>query len=197
MDTRSSVVAEAALQAGADMVNDVSAGRHDPAMVAVAAAAGVPMIFMHSRGTPETMVELTSYSDPITDNVSAELAAALAAADEQLPRWLQFIDPGIGFAKTGDQNLKLLHPDNLRRFKHALGIRPQLAGASRKRFIKSLLGLRADFNANDLDLGTYSACCAGVMGGAAVVRVHDVRGARSVCDVIRAIVDSEREAVDA
>lgn len=196
VDTRSSVVAEAALQAGADVINDVSAGRHDPAMVAVAAAAFAPMVFMHSRGTPETMTELTSYDDPIADSVSAELSLALKAADELLPRWLQFTDPGIGFAKTGEQNLALLHPDNLRRFKHALGNRPMLVGASRKRFLKSALGIGAAITTYDLDLGTYSTCCSAVMGGADMVRVHNVRGARCVCDVMRAIVDSDRRGVE-
>ena len=188
VDTRSSIVAGEAVRAGADLINDVSAGSHDPAMVAVSAATGRPMVFMHSRGNPETMTGLTEYNDPFVDSVSEELGRLLSTANEKIPRWMQLIDPGIGFAKTNRQNLQLLHPENLKKFKSLLGNRPLLLGASRKRFIKNVLEGGPDISESDLDLGTYSACCSGILGGTEIVRVHNVQGARKVCDVTSAIV---------
>jgi dihydropteroate synthase len=95
------------------------------------------------------------------------------------------MDPGIGFAKGYDENIKLLHPDGIRRFKALLGDRPLLIGASRKRFLNRILSSSSSSSGEadliERDLGTAGACCAAMMGGADFVRVHNVKVTRAVC----------------
>src|SRR6185436_4309291 len=126
IDTRKAAVAEAALAAGADMINDVSGMCHDPAMRALARDAGVPVILMHMRGEPATMQELARYDDVVAE-VARELRERMAEAEgvEQI-----LIDPGIGFAKTFEHNLELLA-----RCGELTSIAPVVIGASRKAFI--------------------------------------------------------------
>ncbi len=167
IDTRKASVAAAAIEAGADIINDVTALRHDPAMAAVAAARGVPVILMHMRGEPRTMQTLAVYDDVVKD-VARELAgfrdAAVAAgiAAENI-----LVDPGIGFAKTYEQNFQLLA--HCAEFS-PLG--PVVIGASRKAFIGSLTGREAGAARA---AGSLAAVAAAHAGGAAIVRVHDVR----------------------
>jgi dihydropteroate synthase len=135
-------VALAAVSAGASLVNDVSAGTHDAAMLpALATAAelqGVPYIAMHMRGTPQTMTSCTEYANDVVSDVIAELASQLAAAEAAgVPRWLLVCDPGVGFAKTAAQSLQLMA--SLQRISTELHC-PLLIGPSRKRFIGTASG---------------------------------------------------------
>jgi len=165
VDTRKAAVARAALAAGADLINDVSA-LGDPGMGAVVAAAGCPLILMHSRGELRTMQTEIRY-ERLLPEVSADLAAALARAEAAgVARDQCLLDPGIGFGKTYAHNLALLRRlDELA----ALG-RPLVVGASRKSFLGHLTG---EPPARRLP-GSLAAVAWAAARGAAVVRVHDV-----------------------
>ncbi|HEY0016248.1 MAG TPA: dihydropteroate synthase [Longimicrobium sp.] len=181
VDTRRAAVAREALAAGADVVNDVS-GLADAEMASVVAPSGAGLVLMHMRGTPETMQRLTDYGD-VVDDVAAELAESLARADAAgIARERVVLDPGIGFAKTAEQNLELIA--SLDRIGAQLG-RPMLLGASRKSFIGALLG---GVPADARDAGTVGACVAGLARGARLFRVHDVRAARQALDVAWAVL---------
>jgi dihydropteroate synthase len=187
VDTRKAAVAADALAAGADVVNDVS-GLADPEMAGVVAPSGAGLVLMHMRGTPETMQRMTDYED-VVDDVAAELAASLARADAAgIARERVVLDPGIGFAKTAEQNLELIA--SLDRIQVRLG-RPVLLGPSRKSFIGALLG---GIPADARDAGTTGACVAGLARGARLFRVHDVRAARQALDVAWAILRIPRRA---
>ena len=175
IDTRKAAVAEAALAAGADMINDVSGMRHDPAMRALARDAGVPVILMHMRGEPATMQELARYDDVVAD-VARELRERMAEAEgvEQI-----LIDPGIGFAKTFEHNLELLA-----RCGELTSIAPVVIGASRKAFIGHLTGRSAG---PDRAVGSLAAVAAAHRGGVTMVRVHDVRQTADFLRVLQAI----------
>ena len=179
VDTRKARVAEAALDAGADLINDVSALRHDPAMRTLAARRGVPVILMHMRGEPGTMQQHAHYDDVVAD-VKRELAAwredAIAAGIEP-DRIL--VDPGIGFAKTFDQNLELLA-----HCRELCDLGPVVVGASRKKFIGHITGREATA---DRMAGSLAAIDAAWRGGAAIVRVHDVKESVDFLKVLRAI----------
>jgi dihydropteroate synthase len=179
IDTRHAAVAEAALDAGADIVNDVSALRHDPAMGAAVARRGVPVILMHMRGTPETMQKLAVYDDVVAAVIRelSQFRAQAIAAGIQAGSIL--VDPGIGFAKTWDQNLELLA-----RCDELAAIAPVVVGASRKAFIGHLTGSEAG---SDRMPGSLAAVAAAVRGGAAIVRVHDVRATVDFLKVLSAI----------
>jgi dihydropteroate synthase len=136
---------------------------------------------MHMRGTPETMQTLTGYGD-VAEEAAAELAPALArAAAAGVCAERIVVDPGIGFAKTAEQNLELI--DGLEVLAERLG-RPVLLGPSRKAFIGALLG---GAPADARDAGTVGACVAGLARGARIFRVHEVRAARQALDVADAI----------
>ena len=173
VDTMRAEVAEAAVGAGARLVNDVSGGRADPAMLPTVAGLGVPYVLMHWRAHSQTMQEHTAYDDVVGD-VVAELGAQLdaaAAAGVDLARVA--VDPGIGFSKTADQNWELLaRLDGLR----SLG-RPVLVATSRKRFLGQLLArgdeLRPPVGRDDATTATTALLAA---QGAWCVRVHEVRG---------------------
>ncbi|MFN3678580.1 dihydropteroate synthase [Thermosynechococcus sp.] len=174
IDTTHAVVAQAAVAAGANIVNDVSGGQADPEMFATVAALGVPYILMHRRGTPATMQQLTDYDDLIGDLIhyfqeQTQRAIASGIRPEHL-----MIDPGIGFAKTTPQNLTLLR--ELQRFRD-LGY-PLLIGPSRKRFIGDVLNLP---NPKDRVWGTAAVCCHAIAQGVEMVRVHDVAAMVQVC----------------
>ena len=165
VDTSKGEVARAALEAGADLVNDVT-GLSDPALAAVVAAAGVPVVVMHTRGTPADMASRAIYAD-LLGEVAAELRQALArAAAAGIPEERIILDPGLGFAKTPAQTVELLaRVGELR----ALG-RPLLVGPSRKRFIGELTGAPVE----DRLPGTLAAVTACVLAGVELIRVHDV-----------------------
>jgi dihydropteroate synthase len=181
IDTRRAEVAREALSAGADVVNDVS-GLGDPAMGSVVAATGAGLVLMHMRGTPRTMADQARYDDVVAE-VAAELGDALARSDAAgIDREAVVVDPGLGFAKTAEQSLALIA--GLPRLRAALG-RPVLLGPSRKSFLGGLVG-GAPPAARDA--GTAGACVAGLVLGARLFRVHDVRTARHALDVAHAIL---------
>ena len=180
VDTTRAAVAAAAIAAGADWVNDISGAVYDADMLPTVAELQVPIVLMHLRGTPKTMQQFTDYRDLMGEiyeflarRVEAAIAAGIAA-DRII------LDPGIGFAKTFEQNLEILRRlPELR----SLGC-PILVGASRKRFIGHLL--------NQLDpqqrvWGTAAACCAAIAAQTDILRVHDVAPLREVCTVADAI----------
>jgi dihydropteroate synthase len=136
IDTTSAKVAEAALAAGAGLVNDVSAGRDDPAMFDRVAAHGVPIVLMHMQGSPKTMQENPSYRNVVDEVIEFLSSRAAAAARAGIARERIWLDPGIGFGKRKDDNLQLIaHLDRL----VATGF-PILLGASRKRFMGAVCG---------------------------------------------------------
>lgn len=183
IDTTRAAVAAKALDAGADIVNDVSAGRDDPEILALAAEREVPVVLMHMLGEPRTMQEHVRYED---DDVVTQVASFLAeraetaqAAGVAADRIV--IDPGIGFGKTVAHNLRLVRElDRLA----ALGY-PVLLGVSRKSFIGALTGRAVE----DRSAGTAAAVAAGVMAGAAILRIHDVAAMRDVVLVAKALRD--------
>ena len=179
VDTTKAAVAEAALDAGADIVNDVSGFTFDPALPGVVARRGVPAILMHLRGDFRAMHRDPSYQD-VMGEVVAELKQRIDAAEAAGVRRGQLIlDPGIGFAKTAAHSLEVL-----RRLPEMEALdRPVLAGPSRKSFIGKVLDLPVD----ERLMGTAAAVAASVLAGAHVVRVHDVKAMVEVarlCDAI-------------
>jgi dihydropteroate synthase len=181
IDTRKGAVARAALAAGADLVNDVTA-LSDPDLGRAAAEAGAPVVLMHMRGTPADMQTHAVYGD-VAREVARELEAALARAEAAgIARERTILDPGIGFAKTPEQSVELLaRVGELR----ALG-RPILVGPSRKSFIGKLTGASAPERLP----GTLAAVAACVLAGVELLRVHDVAAARQAAIVARAIRDA-------
>lgn len=179
VDTRKAAVAAAALDAGACMVNDVSALRHDPGMGMLVAARGVEVILMHMRGEPRTMQANIQYGEVVSE-VSAELSSwrdRAVASGIALDRIL--VDPGIGFGKTFEHNLELLaRCDELTR------IAPVVIGASRKAFVGHLTGQPGG---PARMAGSLAAVAAAYQGGAAIVRVHDVRETVHFLRVLNAI----------
>nr|WP_259805637.1 dihydropteroate synthase [Aliiroseovarius crassostreae] len=168
IDTRKSAVAEAALEAGADMVNDVSAFEFDPELAHLVAERDVPVCLMHAKGLPENMQDDPRYED-VTFEVLEHLEARIALAEAAGIRRDRIItDPGIGFGKTLQHNVILLRALALL---HDLGL-PILLGVSRKRFIGAL-GRAED--AKDRAPGSIAVALDGVRQGAHILRVHDVR----------------------
>jgi dihydropteroate synthase len=180
IDTSKASVARAALEAGALVVNDVTAGRGDPDMLPLAADTGAGLALMHMRGTPRTMQET-----PVYDDVAAEVRAFLAdrlraAVDAGCAPEQVVLDPGIGFGKTLEHNLELMrHLSDLR-----VEGRPLLLGVSRKRWLAALTGRPVDRRLA-ASLAGLAAC---VARGAKIMRVHDVIES---CDMVR-VLDSIR-----
>jgi dihydropteroate synthase len=182
VDTRKAVVAKAAIDAGATIVNDVSAGAYDPAMLPLIADRGVPVVLMHMRGTPQTMDQHAVYDDVARDVIGELNERVAAARDAGIEAGNVLIDPGLGFAKTPQQSLELL-----RRIGEiaALGF-PLIVGPSRKRFVGHVLGAEVD----DRLEGSIAASLWCAMHGVAIVRVHDVLAVRRALDMWRAIRDA-------
>ena len=171
--TRAEVVREA-IAAGANVVNDISGGTFDAEMFPTVAKLKVPIILMHIRGTPQTMQTLTDYEDLVGEIyqwLSQRIEAACAAGIE---RWRLIIDPGIGFAKTKEQNIELLR--RLSEFR-SLGV-PILVGPSRKSFIGHILHRPEP---KERVWGTAAACCRAIAAGVDILRVHDVAPMYDVC----------------
>lgn len=167
IDTYKAKVAAAAIEAGAGMINDISALRMDPDLARVAAAAGVPVCLMHMRGTPETMQIDPDYPDGVCEEIHKFFEERIAAAVGAGVKQSQIVlDPGIGFGKTVEHNLEILN--RLECFRR-LG-RPLLIGASRKSFIGKILDLAP---AERLE-GSLAAAAVAAAKGADIVRVHDV-----------------------
>ena len=180
IDTRKAAVAGAALDAGAQVVNDVAALTFDPGLGPLVAARDCPVILMHHQGTPETMQADPRYDDVLLDVhdwLAGRLAAALALG---IPKDRIALDPGIGFGKTVQHNLALLRGLSLL---HGLGC-PVLLGASRKRFIGSVGGGAA---AQDRVPGSLAVALAGVAQGAQMIRVHDVAETRQALRLWQAV----------
>lgn len=182
IDTMRSEVARASVAAGASIINDISGGKADPEMLPFVAQSGLPFILMHWRGHSDVMAELTDYDD-VTADVVRELAAQVdTAVNAGVDRDRIVVDPGIGFAKTTQQNWPLIQEldviDELEL--------PVLWGVSRKKFLGELLA-DADGEFRDMSgreaattaLTTYFA-----LAGAWAVRVHDVRSSRDAVDVV-------------
>ncbi|CAI5700647.1 unnamed protein product [Peronospora effusa] len=168
IDTTKANVARQAVDAGANIVNDISAGLNDGAMLGTVAMLRVPIVLMHMRGTPKTMTGLKEYKDvvaEVAEVVSRRVAAAEAAG---IYRWNIIVDPGIGFAKARFLNLKLLR--KLSVFKKLCQGLPLLVGPSRKGFIGEICGRPEP---KDRAWGTAATCCAAIEQGADILRVHD------------------------
>lgn len=171
IDTQKAAVAEAAVAAGAEIINDVSALRTDPALADLARRRRVPLVLMHMRGTPRTM-QRGPFARNVLEDVSSGLRAAVRRAQAARVRKAQIIlDPGFGFGKTYAQNFELLaHLPRLA----ALGC-PLLVGTSRKAFIGAAVGHASGPVPPDQRLwGTAATVVAAIFGGAHIVRVHDV-----------------------
>jgi dihydropteroate synthase len=170
IDTRKSSVAAAALDAGASIVNDVSALAFDRRMAEVVSEKGAGAVLMHSRGTPDVMQRLVRYDEGVEVEVERELRDAVDRALEAgIERDAIVLDPGIGFAKTAAQSLRLLaRMDRLT----GLGF-PLLVGPSRKSFLGELLGLSPE----ERVLASAVACAMAYLRGARIFRVHDVAAA--------------------
>jgi dihydropteroate synthase len=178
IDTRRAETARQAVLAGADIVNDVSAGRFDADMMSTVGSLRVPYVMMHSRGTPETMGGMATYGN-VVEEVCGELAASsrIAREDHEIYRWRQVLDVGIGFAKTHEHNIALLRAGGSE-LSSRLGDVPIMWGASRKGFIGNILG--GDTKPWERDYGTVGAHLAGVgVEGpdGQILRVHNVKGA--------------------
>ncbi len=179
IDTSKAAVADAAIRAGATMVNDIQGLAADPELAYVIAEAGVPVILMHMRGAPGTMYEAARYGDLIADIVRELRLAMGRALRAGIDPELTLVDPGIGFAKRPQQNFTLLrHLAALR----SLG-RPIVVGPSRKSFVGAILDLPPEERLE----GTAAAVTAAVLAGAHVMRVHDVEAMRRVAAVAAAI----------
>lgn len=179
IDTASAAVARAALDAGAVLVNDVTAGRGDPGLLPLVAERGAAVCLVHMQGAPRTMQEAPRYEDVTTDVVAfleGRLAAAVATG---VPEAHILLDPGIGFGKRLDDNLTLLR--ELPRLA-ALG-RPLVIGVSRKSMFGQLLGRQVD----ERMAGSLAAGLMAIDRGAAVLRVHDIRETADAIDVWRAV----------
>lgn len=182
IDTYKAPVAEAALAAGAEMVNDISALRFDSAMTSLLAEHDLPVVLMHMQGEPRTMQENPRYNDvvsEVSEFLRERIAAAVAAGIAEI-----IIDPGIGFGKRVEHNLEILR--RLAELK-ALG-RPILIGPSRKSFIGQLTGAPLDERLP----GTIASVVLGIAGGADIVRVHDVLEVKRAVQVADAIIRGDQ-----
>lgn len=180
VDTWKSEVAQGALAAGAEIINDISGFGFDPAMAPLAAGSGAGVVLMHTRGTPDRMQSHTCYED-LLGEVIAELRCSLdSAVAAGVERRRIVIDPGIGFAKDAAGNLEILR--RLREFA-CLGL-PLLVGTSRKSFIGKTLGRET----GERLVGTAATVALAVANGASILRVHDVRAMRDAADMAHAII---------
>jgi len=190
IDTTKSGVARRAIDAGASMINDVSAMHMDDEMAPLAAAARVPVILMHMKRSPKTMQLSPSY-----ENIIAEITHFLQNAMDRaikngIPKSMIIIDPGIGFGKTLSHNLEIIK--RLNEFK-ILGA-PILMGHSRKSFIQNILKKTPDQKMDPesplVEIGTLAAGAAAILNGANILRVHDAAGAAATVTLIDAIMKS-------
>lgn len=182
IDTRFGAVAAAALDAGADIVNDISAGRDDPEMPSLLADRCVPFVVMHMLGAPATMQAAPRYDDVVAEVGAFFMARAetLASAGVDVNRMI--VDPGIGFGKTLEHNLSLL------RSVRAFGVRwPVLVGPSRKRFLGEILN---EPDPKQRVFGTAAVVAHCALAGVDMVRVHDVQPMRQVVEVCDRIAEA-------
>jgi len=182
IDTWKSAVASAALSAGAEIVNDISAMTFDPDMAGTVAASGAAVVLMHNRGRPSEMQKNTVYSDVV--------AEVMAFLEEQIKKAISagiaaeriVVDPGIGFGKSVAGNLEIVRRlGELQRLN-----RPILIGTSRKSFIGAALGR----DVSDRVFGTAASVAVSMMNGASIFRVHDVEAMRDTVDMVGAVMKS-------
>ena len=184
IDTTSSAVAKAALDAGATIINDVSAGKNDPALLTLAAQMNAEIILMHSQGTPKTMQDKPYYKNVMQEVISDLTIQITAALNAGIKKENIAIDPGIGFGKRKQDNLDLLaHLDTL----VALGF-PVLLGTSRKRFMGSIC---SESEPSELVTATAVTTALGVIAGVQLFRVHDVKENWQAANVAWAIKNSQ------
>lgn len=180
IDTWKADVAGAALNAGAEIVNDISAMTFDPRMAETVAGAGAGVVLMHTRGRPAGMQNNTDYGDIVAEIytfLKNRIAVAISAGinEERI-----VVDPGIGFGKSPSGNLEII-----RRLRELLSLnRPVLIGTSRKSFI----GAALDRDVTDRAFGTAATVAVSMLNGASVFRVHDVKAMRDTVDMVRAIM---------
>jgi dihydropteroate synthase len=190
VDTTKAAVAHAALEAGADWINDITALEGDPEMASLVAERGCPVVLMHMRGTPRTMQRDTGYDDVVHEVLDYLLERVEVARSAGIERGRMLIDPGIGFGKAPRHNLALLRavPEFVRTGQ------PVLIGASRKSFLGACFGQPPGARLE----GSLAAALAAVAGGAQVVRVHDVAATRRAVDVFAGIAaaDGGREGAE-
>lgn len=180
IDTYKAKVAQEALKAGASIINDISALRLAPDMISIAAEAGVPVILMHMKGDPADMQDSPTYNNLIPEILDFLKNAIDRAVKGGISKDMIIVDPGIGFGKTFDDNLKII-----KEFKKFRSLqRPIILGTSRKAFIGHILGKEA----HERDDGTMATIAAGVMNGAHIVRVHNVKKTVETVKVIDAIM---------
>lgn len=184
IDTRKSVVAEAALDEGADIINDISALTYDPEMKKVAATWNVPVILMHMKGSPEDMQNSPAYLDVIGE-VNEYLDQRIKdALDAGISKEKIILDPGIGFGKRLEDNINIVK--GIEKFKkHKV---PVLTGVSRKAFIGAITNIKEPENR---DNGTLGAIAASVFNGTDIVRVHNVAAVAEALKVLEACVKKE------
>jgi len=184
IDTSRASVAAAAIELGAVLVNDVSGGSREPALLDIAAASGAGVVLMHMRGSPRTMQADVRYDD-LVGEVSAVLKLCCAAADAAgIPRDRQAVDPGIGFGKSPEGCVELI----ARLDEFASLDRAVLVGASRKSFLGRLFGHAPD----DRLIGSAVVAAAAAERGASIVRVHDVAASRQAVEVASALRGASR-----
>lgn len=186
IDTVKAAVAKEALNAGAAIINDITALERDPDIAGLAAAKKVPVILMHMKGTPETMQVNPQYDDLINEITTYLEQRISFAVESGIVREHIILDPGIGFGKTVDHNLMLIK--DLHQI-HSLGC-PVLMGPSRKSFIRNLLSKEldgTDVDMSQIELGNLGAVAACILNGAQIVRVHDVNAVRPLTCIINAI----------
>ncbi len=191
IDTVKSVVAKEAINAGAAIINDISAFEKDPRMVDVAVETNAPVIMMHMKGTPETMQVNPNYDDLMLEITNYLEARAVFAIEKGIHEDRIILDPGIGFGKTVEHNLVLInHLDRL----ISLGY-PILMGPSRKSFIQNILTKKEKTSIGPdnvkTEYGTLAAVAASVMNGAHIVRVHDVEKVKSFTHIIDSIKNAK------
>jgi len=183
IDTTKPSVARAACEAGAEIINDISGLRFDPALAAVAKSTQAGLLLMHSRGTPKDMQQIPFAKDVFADVLeglrhSISIAEQFGVARENIA-----IDPGIGFGKSVEQNLEIIR--RLRELSHEFADLPIVIGTSRKSFLGKLLnGAPAD----ERLYGTIATEVVSVLNGAHIVRVHDVKAAVEAVKVAEAIM---------
>ncbi|OQO02490.1 hypothetical protein B0A48_12017 [Cryoendolithus antarcticus] len=199
VDTYRAAVAEAAVNAGAHIINDISAGTLDPLMHKTVAELGCTYIMMHMRGTPSTMSspEHCTYKNGVLSGIQDEVIDRINdAVAVGIRKWRIMIDPGIGFAKTSDQNVEILRQLSIRQMQRLNGVEynrglgsrlkryPMLLGSSRKGFIGNVTGVKEP---KDRLMGTAATVTAAVIAGADIVRVHDVAEMAQVVKMADAI----------
>ena len=188
VDTTKAAVARRALEAGASIINDITALRGDPLMAEVVAQSGAAIVLMHMQGTPATMQQAPRYGNVTQEVIAFLCERAQTAMKQGIKRSQIVLDPGFGFGKLQEHNLQLLN--DFAMLTH-LGY-PLLAGLSRKQFI----GRLTQQPVHERGYGTAGAVAVAVLKGAHIVRVHDVRAMRDTVSVVSAICRDARSAIE-